>query len=78
MNNCPDDAFGIIPSGSTSVSVSWIAPTASDNSGVVTLSSNFNPGAQFEDPNGLQTTCTFSVFVVATGENISKSDFVCI
>ena len=89
INNCPDDAFGIIPSGSTSVSVSWNAPTASDNSGIVTLTSNFNPGSQFDegqtsvvytavDQNGLQTTCTFTVFVIATGEHILKPDFVCI
>ncbi|XP_072168931.1 hyalin-like [Diadema setosum] len=79
INGCPDDIFETLPNGSQSLSITWTPPVATDNSGVVNLESNFNPGAQFPpgqtsvvytatDNSGLETTCTFSVFVATSGD----------
>ncbi|XP_063951080.1 mucin-17-like isoform X2 [Lytechinus pictus] len=79
IDNCPEERFATLPDGSSTVPVVWPAPQASDNSGQVTLSSNYNPGASFppgqtlvfyaaKDPYGLLTSCTFTVFVSTTGD----------
>ncbi|XP_030831233.1 mucin-17 isoform X5 [Strongylocentrotus purpuratus] len=79
IQNCPEERFASLPAGSTSVPVVWPVPIASDNSGQVTLSSNYNPGDVFpagqtlvfyaaKDPYGLLTSCTFTVFVSTTGD----------
>ncbi|XP_072169503.1 uncharacterized protein [Diadema setosum] len=79
INGCPDDIFETLPSGSQSLSITWTPPVATDNSGFVNLESNFNPGALFSpgqtsvvytatDNSGLETTCTFSVFVATSGD----------
>ncbi|XP_041457583.1 mucin-17-like [Lytechinus variegatus] len=79
IDNCPEERFATLPDGSSTVPVVWPAPQASDNSGQVTLSSNYNPGDSFppgqtlvfyaaKDPYGLLTSCTFTVFVSTTGD----------
>ncbi|UJP64393.1 HYR domain-containing protein [Mongoliitalea daihaiensis] len=75
--NCP--ASIVVPNtiGSCSASVGWVPPTASDNSGSVTLTSNFEPGASFPvgttrviytatDPTGNTAVCEFDVTVQDT------------
>ncbi len=76
--DCPDDISVNAPTGATSVSVSYPAPVATDNSGVVTVSctkasgSNFNVGTTpvtctATDPVGRTASCTFNVTVVGDG-----------
>ncbi|MBL0102493.1 MAG: HYR domain-containing protein [Bacteroidetes bacterium] len=66
--------LSITPSSSCGGIVSWTAPTASDNCGTPTLTSNFNPGDAFPagtttvtytatDASGNVTTCSFNVFI---------------
>jgi hypothetical protein len=74
INNCPADITVSNDAGDCSAAVDWTAPTATDNSGSVTLTSNFDPGAVFPvgttlvtytatDAAGNQTTCSFNVTV---------------
>ena len=74
IENCPDNISATITSGTT-VEVSWTAPTASDNSGTVDLTSNYNPGDQFgvgtwtvvytaTDEAGNEATCSFEISVI--------------
>jgi hypothetical protein len=70
--NCPSD---IVVSNASTV-VTWTPPTATDQCGAATITSNFNPGTTF--PNGITTvvytavdgcgnssTCSFNVVVNA-------------
>ena len=63
-----------VGSGNT-VNVTWTPPTATDNSGMVTLTSDNNPGHSFAigttqvtynatDGSGNLATCSFNVTVV--------------
>ena len=72
--NVPEDRIVNIPFGETSGSVTWIAPTASDNSGVVTLDAtldspqtlNIGPHTvQYtaRDPSGRTATDSFTITV---------------
>jgi hypothetical protein len=74
INNCPTDITVSNDAGDCSATVAWTAPTATDNSGSVTLTSNFDPGAVFPvgttlvtytatDAAGNMTTCSFNVTV---------------
>ncbi|XP_072014221.1 hyalin-like [Amphiura filiformis] len=75
ISNCPDPIINMIPFGTTSVSVTWIEPTATDNSGTtptVTKSQesgdDFGIGVTqvtytFSDEAGNEATCEFSVTV---------------
>ncbi|XP_041474194.1 uncharacterized protein LOC121422993 isoform X1 [Lytechinus variegatus] len=47
FTGCPGSAIGVVPQGSTNVSVYWIPPMTEDNSGLVTLSSDRDPGDIF-------------------------------
>ncbi len=70
------DQIVTIPLGSGGTSVAWIEPTASDNSGIVTLDSRshspgqfFPPGTttvtyNFIDPSGNTVTYEFDVIVI--------------
>ena len=73
---CVADITETTPLGSTGTTVSWIEPTATDNSGVVTLASRSHAPGQFfiigntevtyrfVDGSGNEATCIFGVFVV--------------
>lgn len=64
--------------------VSWIAPAASDNCGIASLTSNFIPGSTFPngvttviytatDVNGKVSTCSFTVTVTTASYSIAAS-----
>ncbi|RMG81448.1 MAG: HYR domain-containing protein [Bacteroidetes bacterium] len=72
LTNCPDDI--VVSTGSGSADVSWQAPTASDNCGSPNLTSNYEPGTNFElgtyevvytasDESGNEVTCSFTITV---------------
>ncbi|XP_063960800.1 mucin-17-like [Lytechinus pictus] len=89
IQNCPSTSVAQAPAGSTSAEVSWIVPSATDNSGIaVTVSNNYNPGDAFPvgetvvaytftDDAGNQNTCTFSVRVVVEVVNQSPTITFC-
>ncbi|XP_072033082.1 hyalin-like [Amphiura filiformis] len=69
-------------SNSATAAVSWIDPTASDNSGAVTLTSDATSGSNFPigtntvtftatDPSGNQATDSFTITVTDLGETMS-------
>ena len=72
---CVDDITQTTPLGTGGLTVSWAEPTATDNSGSVSLSSRshapgsfFNTGSTqvtyvFTDPSGNSAVCTFLVAV---------------
>ncbi|SMD45535.1 Por secretion system C-terminal sorting domain-containing protein [Aquiflexum balticum DSM 16537] len=74
ISDCPTDISVSNAEGVCSAAVTWTAPTASDDSGSVSFTSNFEPGAVFPvgtteviytatDPAGNQATCSFNVTV---------------
>ena len=74
ITGCPSDQSQNTDSGVATAAVTWIAPTASDNSGTETLTSTNNPGDTFPigttnvtytstDPYGNTATCTFEVLI---------------
>ena len=80
ITGCPDNIMVIAAFGETSAAVSWIPPTAVDNSGVAPrIFNNFNPGDVFPQGNtevlyafvdeALNSeTCRFMVTVTAGEE----------
>ncbi|NHF59068.1 HYR domain-containing protein [Flavobacteriaceae bacterium TP-CH-4] len=77
INNCPSDiTITNTDPGTCGAMVSWTPPTATDNSGIATLTTNnYNSGDEFlpgtteviytaTDPNGNTATCSFNVTVV--------------
>jgi hypothetical protein len=77
--DCPADRTEALPAGSSSVSVSWPEPSATDNAGSVTVSrtstsgSFFGAGANlvsytFTDAAGNSAVCSFTI-TVTTGSN---------
>ena len=77
ISGCPNTQSGNTDRGFATGTVSWTAPTATDNSGTQTLTSTHNPGDSFPigttpvtytstDATGNTATCTFDV--VVTGE----------
>ncbi|XP_072175569.1 uncharacterized protein [Diadema setosum] len=70
---CPDDVVVTVSEGQSSASVSWTEPTASDNSGQVTVTSDISPGdfpigqqvvtSTAVDPSGNMATCSFDVTI---------------
>ncbi|GMQ24093.1 hypothetical protein Aoki45_07750 [Algoriphagus sp. oki45] len=75
INDCPTNITVSNDSGSCGAVVNWTPPTGTDNSGSVTLTSNFEPGSSFpvgttvvtytaSDPSGNSATCSFEVNVV--------------
>lgn len=73
ITNCP--ASISVPAGTNcTATVNWTPPTASDNCGVTSFTSNRNPGTEFQigttvvtytarDARGNETTCQFNVVV---------------
>ncbi|XP_071844273.1 uncharacterized protein [Apostichopus japonicus] len=70
ISNCPLDISRIIARGS-STSASWVPPTASDNTGDVTLTSSHQPGDTFSQGS---TTVTYTAMDVAG--NTEQCQFV--
>ena len=77
ITGCPGTQTGVTDSEIATGTVSWVAPTATDNSGTQTLTSTHNPGDSFPigttpvtytstDAAGNTATCSFDVIV--TGE----------
>ena len=76
IENCPADIFDTTPLGSPGKTITWVAPTATDNSGVATLASvTSTPGQfflvgttevvyRFVDPTGNEAFCRFNVDIV--------------
>ena len=77
ISGCPSGATGVASQGSNIATVTWVEPTATDNSGGnVQRSSNRSPGQTFglgstqvtytfTDPSGNQATCRFTVTVTS-------------
>ena len=74
ITGCPGTQTGVTDSGIATGTISWTAPTATDNSGTQTLTSTHSPGDSFPvgtttvtytatDPDGNAVTCTFDVVV---------------
>ncbi|WP_166637255.1 HYR domain-containing protein, partial [Algoriphagus boseongensis] len=74
INECPTNISVSNDPGICGATVSWSQPFATDNSGVVNLTSNFEPGSVFPigttrvtytatDAAGNQSTCSFDVTV---------------
>ncbi|XP_072018798.1 hyalin-like isoform X2 [Amphiura filiformis] len=78
--NCPNDIIRTVPSGQTSIAVSWIEPTATDDSGQVpnpifthAPNSVFDIGTTqviyiFTDASNNRATCTFNVQLSGGGD----------
>ncbi len=75
ISGCPSNIVVNVPHGQSSASVTWVAPTATDNCGVPTLTSTHNPGDVFlvgtttvtytaTDGIGNTSTCNFDVTVI--------------
>ncbi|MBF8297257.1 MAG: hypothetical protein HW389_3802, partial [Bacteroidetes bacterium] len=73
INGCPQNIFAVVTYDQTGSTISWTAPTSSDNCSA-TLTSNYAPGATFPpgttavtytatDPAGNTATCSFTVTV---------------
>ena len=74
-SSCPQSITQTIRTGMPSVTVSWIEPTATDNSGMTpTVTQSHQPGDSFNigttavtytftDVAGNQATCTFDVVI---------------
>ncbi len=74
--SCINDVADTVNSGVTGKTVTWTEPTATDNSGIVTLTQRTHaPGAffpvgttevsyTFTDGSGNSATCTFNVNVI--------------
>ncbi|XP_033626668.1 uncharacterized protein LOC117289582 isoform X34 [Asterias rubens] len=85
ISGCPSGATGVASQGSNIATVTWVEPTATDNSGGnVQRSSNRSPGQTFglgstqvtytfTDPSGNQATCRFTVTVTAAVQGPSIS-----
>ena len=74
INGCPSNQSGVTDSGIATGTISWTAPSATDNSGTQTLTSTHNPGDSFPigttivtymstDAAGNTATCSFDVVV---------------
>ncbi|XP_072016323.1 uncharacterized protein [Amphiura filiformis] len=76
IQNCPLDLSETTPLGSGGRTINWVAPTATDNSGAVTLARRSNaPGSyfivgtttvtyRFVDGSGNEAVCNFDVAVI--------------
>ena len=75
VSNCPDSRTSEVPFGTPSLTVVWIEPTATDDSGLVSrVSQSHRPGDsftvgttsvtyRFTDPSGNQADCAFTVTI---------------
>ena len=90
INSCPGDQHATTDNGSPTGTVSWTEPTATDNSGLVNVTSTHHPGDSFQigtttvtymaiDPSSNVANCTFSVVVTGSFSNSEQSlTFSCI
>ena len=74
ISGCPSTQTANTTSGAITANVTWTPPTATDNSGVQNLTSDYEPGDTFSsgttpvtytstDAAGNTDTCTFNVVV---------------
>lgn len=79
VSNCPDTVSVSVPFGTQNTPISWIAPTATDDSGNVNVVPSHNPGFSFPiglsvvtytfaDRTGNEASCTFLIFVTEDGK----------
>ncbi|XP_022082302.1 mucin-2-like isoform X2 [Acanthaster planci] len=92
ITNCPSDITEVLPAGSSSVSVPWSEPSASDNSGSVSVTRSDNPNSffaaginvityTFTDPAGNEAICSFTITVTSDQRNrrdVSQDDCMCL
>ncbi|XP_070545133.1 hyalin-like [Ptychodera flava] len=82
--DCPPDFNTIAATGMRSVSVTWSIPSATDNSGNVSVSGSHDPGSDFLigvtdvsyeaiDPSGNKDSCSFAVRV----QDIENPSIIC-
>ena len=71
ISDCPTDQTVNTESGASTATATWPEPTASDNSGMVTLTSDGNPGDTF--PLG-PTTVTYTA-TDGSGNTVSDCAF---
>ncbi len=83
ITGCPDTINTVLPLGMISTPVTWIEPTATDNSGMVpTITQSHQPGDSFTmgssqvtytftDIAGNEAVCTFSITIGNYKENIT-------
>ena len=72
ISGCPSDQTINTDSGNSTGTATWSAPTASDNSGVVTLSPDYNSGDAFSIGN---TTVTYTA-TDSSGNSVSTCTFL--
>ncbi|XP_072172386.1 uncharacterized protein [Diadema setosum] len=88
IENCPNTIVVSAGETGTTATATWTEPTATDNSGTVSVSNNYNPGQSFPvgdttvvytftDDAGNQNTCTFSVTVFREIVNQSPTITFC-
>ncbi len=82
ITGCPDTINTVLPLGMTSTPVTWIEPTATDNSGLTpTVTQSHQPGDSFTmgssqvtytftDTAGNEAVCTFSITIGNCKKNI--------
>ena len=79
-NSCPGDQNATTDNGNSTGTVSWTEPTATDNSGLVNVTSTHHPGDSFQigtttvvytaiDPSSNVANCTFSVVITGLFPN---------
>ena len=91
INFCPGDQHANTTSGSPTGTVSWTAPTATDNSGVANVTSTHDPGDSFQigttsvtymaiDQSSNMANCTFSIVIAGSFSSAKKNylTFSCI
>ncbi|XP_072032242.1 hyalin-like isoform X2 [Amphiura filiformis] len=77
ITSCPNDITSFVASGSSSTTVTWTAPTATDNDAITSLVSNYDSPATFAvggfsvvyvttDPSGNTAECSFQVTIIET------------
>ncbi|XP_071824182.1 hyalin-like [Apostichopus japonicus] len=80
VSNCPDTVSVSVPFGTQNTPISWIAPTATDDSGTVNVVPSHNPGFSFPiglsvvtytfaDRTGNEASCTFLIFVTEDADS---------
>ena len=80
ITNCPGDFTQTVSYGETLSPVTWDEPTASDESGNASLSSDYRSGDSFDagvsttvtytavDNSGNEATCSFVITIVINGK----------
>ncbi|PIK61981.1 putative hyalin-like isoform X1 [Apostichopus japonicus] len=80
FSNCPDTVSVSVPFGTQNTPISWIAPTATDDSGNVNVVPSHNPGFSFPiglsvvtytfaDRTGNEASCTFLIIVTENADS---------